>query len=594
MKTIRHSGESPPRRVRPLADRNPAHFVTPAKAGGQDVNTGLDPGFRRGDEKAWFPAFTGMTTLAVLFTLLTPSFSQESSPLILSDTWANWEKRFARAFEDMVPRKIPGRAMGIIVPGDTRYDLLPLSAFGYELIARDRFETALIILPAPAGASFNGLCTTALPQLEAAVGSFAVDLALSQQLQAMDFPVTVDDSLFQPKVPDLLETQLAALKFVLKFKTRELRVLPLLVKFSDVNSQVKDYAPALAEKIKDLGIEGDVIVIVAGNLTRASSEPALVQADKVLLSSIRNLDVDSLIDLQKNPPVKDATIETPDVGSLSMGLLALKWLGADHAEILGYAHSGQMVLTKNKSAPLSYVAAGFSSDPPYPPKLPHVEREKMVSIFGELFRTDILTVTRQTCASILDPTAAKPPALMNREAAKKWPLYVSLYDPKGALAGQIGTHVAVGPLEESLRRFSVDAVKQAQPNLTKDNFSTYVVDVSIPYGFNKIEQPDELVPFLNGVIVYGERKSSAVHPDAWRLYADPHQLLGHICFKLGMVPWSYATRAAKMESFRVLAFNEKEPFQDLSGVGKKKKKGRGGEEEEAPTDTGGGGGLFPF
>ena len=54
-----------------------------------------------------------------------------------------------------------------------------------------------------------------------------------------------------------------------------------------------------------------------------------------------------------------------------------------------------------------------------------------------------------------------------------------------------------------------------------------------------------------------------------------------------------------VESFRVLAFNEKEPFQDLSGASSKKKKKRkdGGAEEETPesgTGQGGGGGLFPF
>jgi AMMECR1 domain-containing protein len=187
----------------------------------------------------------------------------------------------------------------------------------------------------------------------------------------------------------------------------------------------------------------------------------------------------------------------------------------------------------------------------------------MVDTFGELLRTDILTLARQTVMSTLDPTAAKPPSLIDKQASRKWPVYVSLYDSQGNVAGQAGTHVAVGPLEESLRRFAVEATKRAQPGISRATASSYVVDVSIPYGFIKVSQPEDLVPFLNGVIVFGHDKSSAMHPDGWRTYPDPHQLLGIICFRLGMKPWAYATSEVKIESFRVLAFNEKEPFQDL-------------------------------
>jgi AMMECR1 domain-containing protein len=172
-------------------------------------------------------------------------------------------------------------------------------------------------------------------------------------------------------------------------------------------------------------------------------------------------------------------------------------------------------------------------------------------------------------------------------------VYVSLYGPDGNLAGQAGSHVAVGPLEESIRKFSLEAVKQAQPALSKANFANYVVDISIPYGFANVGRPEELVPMLNGVIVHQRLKTSAFHPDAWRKFPDPHQLLASICVGLGLKPWAYATGIAKLESFRILSFNEKEPFQDLGAATRKKKKKKSGSEgsEDAPADdTGGGGG----
>jgi AMMECR1 domain-containing protein len=135
-----------------------------------------------------------------------------------------------------------------------------------------------------------------------------------------------------------------------------------------------------------------------------------------------------------------------------------------------------------------------------------------------------------------------------------------------------------------LRKFSLDAVGQAQPQLNKTNIANYVVDVSIPYGFARVHRPEELVPMLNGVIVHQRLKTSAFHPDAWRKYPDPHQLLASICVRLGLKPWAYATGQAKLESFRILSFNEKEPFQDLGATIRKKKKKK---EKEEPADDGG-------
>jgi AMMECR1 domain-containing protein len=173
-------------------------------------------------------------------------------------------------------------------------------------------------------------------------------------------------------------------------------------------------------------------------------------------------------------------------------------------------------------------------------------------------------------------------------------VYVSLYDEGGNLAGQSGSHVPVGPLEESIRRFAFEAVQQAKPKLTRENFSKYVVDVSVPYGFSTVDRPEQMLPFLNGVIMHNAEKTSAWHPDAWRIYPDAHQILAEICARLGLRPWTYANGNARIETFRVLAFNEKEPFQDLGAASRKKKKKTNSEDSLDSPDGGGGTGGFTF
>jgi AmmeMemoRadiSam system protein B len=545
--------------------------------------------------KSKFKTRNSKSKLILLIWILCLGFWTSSAKA--EDTWANWEKRFDRAFDGIKPRKMPGRAMGILVPNQTRHDLIAMPAFGYETLANQNFGTVLLFLPAPEQMTDDGLVMPDLDRIETPVGDFSVDLGLAQKLEDADLNIHFDNTYFSPKAQPILESQLAALKYVLSGKTARIKVLPIYVKLSNPNDQTKDIAPTIADRIKDLDLSEDIVVVIAGDLSETKSKKQLIESDSIWLNANRNLDSDTVLSIAITEASSDtAKIATPDVGVIALGLLTLKWLGADHGEVLAYCHSAQLILTKDKSALESYATAAFASSPIIMPKLPYFNREKMVDTFGELLRTDILTLTRQTCASAIDPTAAKPPSLIDKQASRRWPVYVTLYNAQGEPAGQAGSHVPVGALEESLRRFAVEAVKNARPAINKANFSTYVVDVSIPYGFLKVDRPEELVPLLNGLIVHSGYKTSAMHPDGWRKYPDAQQLLGEICYGLGMKPWAYATSEARVESFRVLSFNEKEPFQDLGAASRKKKKKSTTEEEDTGGDAGGGGsdGALPF
>ena len=242
--------------------------------------------------------------------------------------------------------------------------------------------------------------------------------------------------------------------------------------------------------------------------------------DNLYLNAIRNLDVETLIDMDRASEGEAVLVKTPNIAPVALGLLTLKFFRRRPRRNFGLRPAlVSLIFTKSRQSLVSYVAAGIASGPSYPVRIPHVRKESLELIFDEGFRSDLLKMTRQTCASILDLTAAKPPALTNREAAKPWPVYISLYSPEGRLGGQAGTHVPVGPLEESIRQFAFEAVRAAKANgLSKETFKNWVVDMSIPHGFNKFSRPEDLIPLLNGLIVTHEHRKSAFHPDAWRTY----------------------------------------------------------------------------
>src|SRR5689334_24211886 len=125
------------------------------------------------------------------------------------DTWANWESRLERAFENITPRKIPGRAMGILVPQDPRADLLPLSAMAYEVLSRENLQTVVFLLPAPASYKLDGIVVPNIESIDTSIGSFPVDLFLASELKDEKLPIMSDNTPFYPQVSSVLENQLA-------------------------------------------------------------------------------------------------------------------------------------------------------------------------------------------------------------------------------------------------------------------------------------------------------------------------------------------------------------------------------------------------
>jgi AmmeMemoRadiSam system protein B len=511
----------------------------------------------------------------------------DDDPLFTQSTWANWKKRWDDIYDHIAARHLPGRAMGIVGPSDSRVDILPMTAFGYNVFTKGTFDTVVILMPAPPEIQNSGLTVPGVDTLDTSFGRFVIASSLRDRLASASQQVFVDPNLFQQEIPLMLQRQLSALKYVLQKDSTRLNILPVYVRFTDVNTQVKDLAPFLVDRVREMNADDDIAFVIVSDLTHTNSEEKLISSDGLLLRAIREMDVERMIGV--NFSSSNVDMKWPDQSALALGTLTLRLMGADHGDILAYSHSGQLILTKDKRSPHGYVAAGFASRPVVQNHVPHVNRDQMLDTFGELLRSDMLALVRQTCLSTLDATAAKPPSINSPQAAKKWPVYISVFDPQGKLAGQAGSHLATGPLEESLRKYTFEAVRRAQPDINKSNAASFVLEIAIPYGFERVEFPDDLVPLLNGVVVQQRLKTQALPPEGWRQYPDPHQLLSAISTRLGSEPWTYATTLSSLDSFRTFAFNEKEPFQDLGG-GKKKKKKSGDDIDDAGAGGGGGGG----
>ncbi len=202
------------------------------------------------------------------------------------ETWANWSQRLDSAAKGVPRRKLPGRTMGILVPADDREDIYTLTSFGYQMLQKGGFQSVLLLMQAPPSSNVNGLAVPTVSAFDTTFGRFLVDTGLRDKLLNSNFPVTADPTLFGAEPPPVVLRQLAFLKQLAKGDSVRLKILPVYVKFSDANAQVRDYAPFLVDRIREFGEDSDLLIIIAADLAHASSPEKIVDADNRMLRAI--------------------------------------------------------------------------------------------------------------------------------------------------------------------------------------------------------------------------------------------------------------------------------------------------------------------
>jgi predicted class III extradiol MEMO1 family dioxygenase len=190
----------------------------------------------------------------------------DNDPMISQSTWANWEKRWDDVFAHIAARRLQGRPMGIVVPSDSRHDILAMTAFGYNVFSKSNFKTVVILMPAPPEIQNSGLTLPGIDGLQTSFGQFTVASALRDRLASSSPQVFVDPNLFAQDIPIMLQRQLSALQYVLQKDSARLNILPVYVRLTDINTQIKDLAPFLVDRWREIGADDDVALVIVANL----------------------------------------------------------------------------------------------------------------------------------------------------------------------------------------------------------------------------------------------------------------------------------------------------------------------------------------
>lgn len=144
------------------------------------------------------------------------------------------------------------------------------------------------------------------------------------------------------------------------------------------------------------------------------------------------------------------------------------------------------------------------------------------------------------------------------ELARSSAVFVTLHK-HGHLRGCIGTTQAREPLINAIAYFAQAAAfedPRFEP-VTAAEVPELHIEISVLSPMHQISSPDEIIPFVHGVVVRKGRRSGLFLPQVWEQLLDKEQFMGYLCAeKAGLAFDAWKQPDVELYVFTVAAFEE--------------------------------------
>jgi len=150
-----------------------------------------------------------------------------------------------------------------------------------------------------------------------------------------------------------------------------------------------------------------------------------------------------------------------------------------------------------------------------------------------------------------------PPALRRRAGA-----FVTLHEQQGTafcLRGCIGYLGEAFQLADAVKRAALGSAFHDHrfPPLTAPEFERVRVEISVLGTFRRVENCEQIVPGLHGLLIRKGGTSGLLLPQVATEFGwNREELLEHLCRKAGLSDRAYLDRDAEIESFTAVVFGE--------------------------------------
>lgn len=243
-------------------------------------------------------------------------------------------------FRNVPEREIPGRVIGLVAPHAGYVYSGQVAAHAYKLIRDASYEKVIVISPSHR-MHFDGVAVWRGAGYETPLGVVPVDQELAESLLAADGPVAEIPAAHERE--HALEIQLPFLQAALG----EFTFVPLVM-----GNQDEPTCRRLAEVIAAALAGREALVVGSSDLSHFHSHDEAVRLDSVVLDHLKSFSPDGLLrDLARH------RCEACGGGPAAVTMMAARALGADRAELLKYADSGDV--TGDRREVVGYASAVF-------------------------------------------------------------------------------------------------------------------------------------------------------------------------------------------------------------------------------------------
>ncbi len=435
---------------------------------------------------------------------------------------------------------LEGELVAILVPHAGYEYSGAVAAEGFRAIASD---PATVVLLGPSHhVGVRGAALVAHGSFRTPLGTVPIDETLAGRLLAAS-PVFAEQA--DAHAPEhSLEVQLP----FLQRRFKNFRIVPILMNTDD-REVARKAGLAIAEAIRGR----KVLLVISSDLSHYPPRDTARAVDETFLRALARLDPEfqQLTGhwLMSRGEPQEETVACGET-ALWAGLYAVRALGADRAQLLRYANSGEIVpATAGRS--VGYGAVAFVRSG----RAPRTE-----FTLDEPARKRLLAAARSSIAEgLAGKTFALEPLQDDRDFNLPAAVFVTLTQG-GHLRGCIGTTVPQFGLWEAVRYFARSAAFEDQrfkPLEPRELAATHI-EISILSSPHRVTNAGAIVPGRDGVVVRKGSRSGLFLSTVWEQLPDKTQFLDEVCSqKAGLSPDCWKDPSVELQVFRSEVFAER-------------------------------------
>ncbi len=448
-------------------------------------------------------------------------------------------------------KPIEADIIGLMVPHAGYEFSGPVAGYAYATIAARSYDTVILIGPSHRGQPPVGAALSGQDAWQTPLGQVPVDTELTRQLDNANDGFFVDDFAHAPE--HSLEVQLPFLQTVLD----EFKIVPILMAdFSSPNTE------RVAEAIVSAVGDKNVLLVASTDMSHYPHQEAARRVDQAMLKAIAALDPQQIYSADEKllgQDIANLHCTLCGLGPLVTVVKAARRLGAQRAEVLKYANSGDVdPATATRAVGYGAVAfVGQSVASAGGEAKPATKEEEELSRQQQQY---LLTLARRTIKQYLTshsrPEIDTSDPMMHLQRA----VFVTL-SKGGRLRGCIGQITARAPLAQAIQEAAISAATR-DPRfapVTVDELEEIHIEISVLSPLRQVDDPTEIQVGKHGVMVkQGQRQGVFLPQVAPEQGWDREQMLTHLCAEKAGLPPDAWERGASLYVFTAQVFSEAE------------------------------------